>query len=242
MEIVNKKEIKAFVKLLLSLTIILTAIPIIAYFINFSGSISEKQSDWGAFGDFFGGIVGTIFSLIAVIFSFISIYITLKIATKIYEEEEKLHKKNDLRETKKLEREIELVHRQNKPLPHIFENYTKDKIRIYIENHGIGSLKIVSWKIKYKGKEFSDFENLLNHLHHQVDMEWDDSSQITLSPGKRKNLIRIMATTHDIDAVKYLNYRKKCKDIFEEVELFFECEDIFENKFTYRHKLGNLVV
>lgn len=240
MEIINTKEIKKFVKITLCIMLVIMVVPIILYRNKFSSDFSSDSQDWGDFGGYIGGVMGTVFSFMAVIFSLLSIYITLKIATRIYEEEEKLHRENDEREIKKFEREIELIYCQNKPLPYIFEDYSKKEISIYIENHGVGSLKINSWKVIYENSEFDHFETLVDKLTADVDanIEWDDSKIHMLASGKNKNLFNVKYNGDKNEPDKeYIDYYNDYIKLFKKVEISFDCEDIFGNKFNFRHKL-----
>lgn len=67
----KESELWFFVKL----AFIAVILVLIFYFANFHSGISEEQSVWGAFGDFFGGVLNPIFGLL----SFIAVLATLKI-------------------------------------------------------------------------------------------------------------------------------------------------------------------
>jgi hypothetical protein len=68
---------------------ILTITPIVFFILNFkSHIISENISDWGSFGDYFGGIINPIISLLNLI---VLGYITYLIAKNSVEENKKLY-------------------------------------------------------------------------------------------------------------------------------------------------------
>lgn len=60
------------------IAIIAIILVLVMYFINFNGSLSNKQSDFGTFGDFTGGILNPIFGFL----TFIAILYTIYIQTK----------------------------------------------------------------------------------------------------------------------------------------------------------------
>ncbi|MEL7629776.1 hypothetical protein AAGW04_12385 [Pectobacterium aroidearum] len=53
-------------KILFCVTVI-SFIPSAIYFLKFHGSLSDKSSDWSAFGSYFGGVYAPIFSFLSVI-------------------------------------------------------------------------------------------------------------------------------------------------------------------------------
>jgi hypothetical protein len=62
------------IKLLITSITILALIIVGFYFIYFHSEISNNNSDWGAFGEYIGGVIGTLFNITAVIL----IYYTYK--------------------------------------------------------------------------------------------------------------------------------------------------------------------
>lgn len=244
MEIVNKKQIKKFVKIILFLMLIIVFVPIYLYVKMFSGSFSTDPQDWSNFGGYIGGVIGTIFSFIAALFSLLSIYITLKISTKIYEEEEKLHKKNETREKEKFEREIDLITKQNKPLLYVHEDFSKRGIIIFLENHGVGSLNITKWQIEYDGAYYNDFYKLFyNKTSFELNekdgiIEWNNSAKHIISPSGKKILFTLSPINNPTE--EYVIYLRECLSFLNKTTLHFEYQDIFENDFKETYVMNIL--
>lgn len=246
MEIVNSKTIKSFVWIISIITFAFTALPIILYFINFHGKLSDSQANWGAFGDYFGGIIGTLFNLIAVIFSIISIYITLKIATRIHENEQKFNIENHKREIEKFNKEIELVQKQNKPYPFLHIIRYKDKIEVEIFNQGTGPLIVKKWKIVYKVEdnehEYRDFGSFLKektdfskYKFDTITFRFNNVNNFVLAPGSSKRLLQIIPIGERTDL--FNQFSKETLSLFSKSKFIADYEDIFENKNTYYYKL-----
>ena len=74
---------------IVSLILIALFIPVFIYLLNFSShEISQKSSDWGTFGDFFGGVTNTLISLISL---FVLGYISYSINKLSASENKKLY-------------------------------------------------------------------------------------------------------------------------------------------------------
>jgi uncharacterized membrane protein len=233
MEIVNSKEIKKFVWIISILTIIFINVPIIIYFINFNGSLSDDHTKWGSFGDYIGGIVGTLFNLIAVLFSIISIYITLKIATRIHENEQRFNQENIVRETERFQKEIELTHKQNKPFPHLHLTRFVEETKIMLCNYGTGPMIIKELTITYDEKIYTDFADLLvknvpspNNTN-SIDCVVNNDEEHIISSDSEKILFLLKSTQVDIEDFK--NFQNACREIFTNITLHIKFEDIFEN-------------
>lgn len=228
MEIVNSKEIKKFVLIVSILIILFTIAPIAIYLLKFNGNISNSQSTWGAFGDYFGGIIGTLFNLIAVIFSLVSIYITLKIATRIHENEQKFNTENIQRESQKSINETLLIHKQNKPFPHVDINRSLDKTEIVISNQGPGTLIIKNWYVVHNDIEYKNYGDLLDKIFNKkLTFGHETSSRIIIATGAFKTLF-------DISEVDFNNKGQLTLSNETLINSFIkiEYEDIFENEFV----------
>jgi len=68
----KEKSFGDFVYILLVILIITLCVTIGIYALKFNGGISNSQTTWGEFGDFFGGIAGSLISLFAVILLFVT--------------------------------------------------------------------------------------------------------------------------------------------------------------------------
>jgi uncharacterized membrane protein len=227
MEIVNSKEIKRFVFIISILIILFTIIPIAIYLITFNGTLSDSQTVWGAFGDYFGGIIGTLFNLIAVIFSLVSIYITLKIATRIHENEQKFNAENIEREGQKTIQETILIHKQNKPFPHVDINRAVNKSEIIISNQGPGTLIIKKWLVIHADKEYKNYGDLLDIIFNEkLTFGRETSSKLIIATGASKALLDI--EENDFNNMGELT---SCNEILIKSKIKIEYEDIFENKF-----------
>lgn len=228
MEIVNSKAIKRFVIIISIFIFLFTIIPILMYLYTFNGSLSNSQSVWGAFGDYFGGIIGTLFNLIAVIFSLISIFITLKIATRIHENEQKLYLDGVERERKRTEQEIELIHKQNKPYPHFDINRSGDNSEIILSNQGPGTLIIKNWCVMYEDKFYKNYGDLMDNVFKEVIFfGHETSSKLIISTGHSKDLFNINIGTHKNTKQQL----ELCNQILIKSKIKIEFEDIFENHF-----------
>ncbi|GEO02916.1 hypothetical protein AAE02nite_05800 [Adhaeribacter aerolatus] len=87
-------------KLVTTFLVVLPLIPIFIYLLNFfDTSLSDNPSDWGTFGDFFGGILNSYFSLLTLL-------ITIYIAYEISNLEEKRNERNLSFERRKLLTEL----------------------------------------------------------------------------------------------------------------------------------------
>lgn len=61
------KQIHSILKVIIILAILAGLAVLLLYFLNFSGGLSERQENWGAFGDFIGGSLNPFFSFLALI-------------------------------------------------------------------------------------------------------------------------------------------------------------------------------
>ena len=62
------KHFKIYLIITVSVFILLIVVPTIGYIINFWGtSISKNSSDWGTFGDYFGGILNPVIGITNII-------------------------------------------------------------------------------------------------------------------------------------------------------------------------------
>jgi hypothetical protein len=68
----KEKSLDDLVSILLVALIIILFVIIGLYVFEFNGGISNSQTTWGEFGDFFGGIAGSLISLFAVILLFVT--------------------------------------------------------------------------------------------------------------------------------------------------------------------------
>jgi uncharacterized membrane protein len=228
MEIVNSEAIRRFVLIIIILILLFTIFPIIIYAYTFDGNLSDSQTVWGAFGDYFGGIIGTLFNLIAVIFSLISIYITLKIATRLHENEQKFNIESVERETQRSMREIELIYKQNKPFPHVDINRNETNSEIIISNQGPGTLIIKNWCVLYEDKLYKSYGDLLDKkFKNGILFGHETSSKLIIATGSSKDLL-------DIEASEVKNTKQQlelCNQLLIKSKIKIEYEDIFENKF-----------
>lgn len=241
MEIVNSKEIKQFVLIIAIITIAFIAIPILVYFINFNGSLSDDHTRWATFGDYIGGIVGTLFNLIAVLFSLISIYITLQIATRIHENEQKFNQENIAREADRFKKEIELTHKQNKPFPHLHLTKFGEETKIMLCNYGTGPMIVKELKISYNEKVYSDFADLIVKLVTPpkniacVDfLVNNDEEHIIPSDGEK---ILFFAKATKIEINDFHHFQLACRAVFKNIILEIKFEDIFENSDERKYSL-----
>lgn len=235
MEIIDKKQIKNFIK---SITIgagIVSLVPLGLYFWIFRYGLSDNKVDWGIFGDFVGGIVGTIFSLLAVIFSLISIYISLKIAARIHDSEKELHKENIAHDNERFSREKNLIELQNKPFPHIDINRALNKIQIVISNQGPGTLVIKNWQVIYNDIEYKNYGDLLDKIFDKgLTFGHETSSKLIIATGTSKDLLDIFEDEfNDKSKITY------CSKILINSKIKIEYEDIFENKFDLVEDLND---
>jgi len=68
----KEKSFDDLVSILLIALITILCVIFILYAFEFNGGISNSQTTWGEFGDFFGGIAGSLISLFAVILLFVT--------------------------------------------------------------------------------------------------------------------------------------------------------------------------
>lgn len=242
MEIVNSKEIKKIVSFITFLIALFTVVPITIYLLTFQGNLSDSQSVWGAFGDYFGGIIGTLFNLIAVIFSLVGIYITLKIATRIHENEQNFNRENMEREINRFTKETELIEMQNRPFPHLDFNTYYNHINIILSNQGPGTLIIKDWKIMLDGKEYKHFGELIkthikNPEYGKFSILWERTSKMVISSGASKLLFEIEKSEHDHEIFE--KFIKDCKQLIKKCVAKYYYEDIFENKYEIEEDLNH---
>jgi|LakMenEpi03Aug12_release.lakeMendotaPanAssembly.Ray.scaffolds.fasta_scaffold240226_3 uncharacterized membrane protein len=240
MEIVNKKRIKQFVLIIGTATALMTIVPLFLYFIKFGGEFSEEQAEWGTFGDYFGGIIGTLFNLIAVIFSLVSIYITLRIATRLHENEQKFNLENITRDKERFDKEIELIHKQNKPFPFLNVVRYKEKIEIELFNQGTGTLIVKKWKLICDDDEFKDFGSFLykkidfkKYEFTTISFRFNNVTNFVLAPATSKRLLQIIPI--DEKTVFFDRFIKECKTNLGTAKISIDYQDIFENDNTYTY-------
>ena len=249
MEIINKKEIKLFVKIVIVVSLVTIIIPLFAYIYNFKDiEISSSSSDWGTFGDYIGGIVGTFFSLIAALFSLASIYITLRIAIRLQKYEDKKNSENIIRENERndkekerFEKEIELAVKQNIPLPFLHMTKSPNKTEIILCNYGIGPLLLKEWYLEYDGTTYTNFDILLSAKvkttinYNEVEFLNNTSPEHVLSPEGTRVLFSIKSKLPF--SKDFMDFQYDCRDIFQDTKIHFVYEDIFENRKDYLRNL-----
>lgn len=218
----------------------MTVLPIVFYLLEFDGSLSVNHSDWGAFGDYIGGTVGTLFNLAAVMFSFLSIYITLQIATRIHENEQKFNLESINHEKERFKREIELIHKQNKPFPTINFNRFKDKSEIILSNNGPGTLIITQLEVFYEEKVYIDFthlilEKLLKPEYSKIRILIDSAKKHIINSGGSRCLFSF--DDMEIDKGLFSKFNIECRALIEKTTVKFYYEDIFENKYIIEESL-----
>jgi hypothetical protein len=244
MEIVNSTLIKKFVLIVCLATLLLTTVPLLLYIIKFDANLSEIHADWAAFGDFVGGIIGTLFSLVAAVFSLFSIYITLRIATQIHLNEQKFNAENIEREKERFEREIELVHKQNKPYPTLNFNKYPYKSDVTLENQGPGTLIITKVEINYGGNVYTDFGILLKTTitelkFLEVFYMYNPSYKHVVNSGGQKFLFELNAEDKNqtINEKLFYEFNSRCVDIISKAKVVLYYEDIFENQYFVEEDL-----
>lgn len=67
---------KKYFIIFIVVVVILTVAPLITYGLNFPYPLSTKNSDWGDFGSFIGGLSGSLFSFLSLVIVLISLYLT----------------------------------------------------------------------------------------------------------------------------------------------------------------------
>ncbi|AMH20087.1 hypothetical protein AL518_20060 [Hafnia paralvei] len=67
---------KKYFVIFIVVVVILTVAPLITYGFNFPYPLSTKNSDWGDFGSFIGGLSGSLFSFLSLVIVLISLYLT----------------------------------------------------------------------------------------------------------------------------------------------------------------------
>ncbi|MBK6698951.1 MAG: hypothetical protein IPG55_03450 [Saprospiraceae bacterium] len=234
MDIINKKEITKFIRATIIISIIFVFVPLIIYLINFGGSnFSNNPANWGAFGDYFGGIIGTLFSLIAAFFSLISVYITLKIASRIQEAENKFNEENIIRETHRFEKEIELTERQNKPFPYLDLNKFEKSTVITLSNYGTGPLIVKQMYLLHNNSKI--YPNIFDFLKKNVktkitntEIQYTSAPTHILPPNTTKELASILPVGELTE--EFYNYQAECRDLLKDCRLFIKYEDIFEKE------------
>ncbi|WP_340075359.1 hypothetical protein [Leptobacterium sp. I13] len=237
MNIVNKNQISKIVWTISILAFILSVLLFYLYFKNFNGELSKDQTDWGVFGDYVGGVIGTLFSLIAVIFSILSIYVTLKIANYIHEKEQKFN-------AQRLTKEIEIVHKQNRPYIYLDLTRTKDFIKIDIMNSGTGPLIIKKWQIKYKNELFNNFNDFILRFAKNPPNSEKTSISLNTAPthilGVNVSKELLLMKPKGVNSREHNQFQGTIRNYFIESIIEFSFEDIFENKFYHSQSLSFL--
>ncbi|PNW27230.1 hypothetical protein [Formosa algae] len=115
----NEENIKPLMKKLILPVLVILLIPILIFIANFyKHSVSDSISDWGAFGDFFGGILNTTISFLSlVILAFLTYFVS---------------KQSDLeaKKTNILIRKIDAYHELTEYLPSISYSIFQISVRV----------------------------------------------------------------------------------------------------------------
>ncbi len=244
MEIVNRKEIKKFLNLVIVITLVFMLVPVLIYILNFKGeNISDSSADWGTFGDYIGGIAGTFLNLIAALFSLVSVYITLRIATRIHESEQRFNEDNIEREKERFEKEIELTIKQNKPYLYVDLKRLPDETKINLSNYGIGPLIIKEIKIFHGEKNYSYLYEVIESNLDQDQIKnclifHNTNPHYIIAPNSSKKILHIYPE-NKLDN-NFINSQKKCRSFLKDCEITIKYEDIFENEDTYKFNLSFL--
>lgn len=216
------------------ISFLISLIPVAIYWCHFKHlPISDKPGDWGAFGDFVGGISGTFLTFLAVLFSLTSLYFTSSVSKQIQDNEFKFNKEQS-------KKQLETLHQQNKPFPFLHLSKYNKRTAVIIQNMGLGPLIIKNWKVVYDGQsDFKSFRHLfekmfLNSQRHTI-VEYNSSPEHVLAPNTQKRLLRVKP---DGEANgDFEKDHKELRAILNKVEVFIDYEDIFGNKFELRKRL-----
>lgn len=202
------------------------------YFREFGGNLSSSQTTWGAFGDFISGTIGTVFSLVSVIFSIGGIYITLKIAERLNKNEQNFQTATQTRESARFEKEIELLEKQNKPLPHVDFNRYSDRCEVVLSNQGLGTLIIIDWEIIVNQKTFKNFGKMLDEDFSFILKYGNENlNRLSITTGSTKKLFEAF-----MEPTMPKPYND-CLELIEKTAIKIKYKDIFDNEFLLEEDL-----
>jgi len=211
------------------LALLIAFVPVICYYFQFRNSlISSQPADWGAFGDFLSGTSGIILSFFAVVFSLVSLYFSTRIAKVIQDNEFKFNEKQS-------EKELNLLHQQNKPYPYLDFFKHRDMTSVVLQNSGLGTLIVTKWRIKSSdGNEYPDFHKLLDDKltisRNDSKILFNTAENHVLAPNSEKLLLEV--TPYDSHNDNFRHVQNAIRQIIMETEVIMEFEDVFSNKTT----------
>lgn len=234
-QIINIQRISIIVIVVCSLILLFSALSLGAYIYQFGKyPLSENQAIWGVFGDYIGGVIGTIFSFAAMIFSLLSIYVSLQIASTIQANEREF-------QTENLERQIALVHKQNKPYPYFHLLKVSDILSIDLQNFGAGPLIVTSIKIvNANNGEYRNFRDFIatefpqNEREEKVTITYNSAPSHILVPNGSKSLLKV--TPKNQLNIEYKVTQNQLGERLKDWEIKLIYQDIFENEFTFGKK------
>lgn len=218
-----------------SFALLFSLIPILKYYIHFKEfPLSDKPGDWGAFGDYIGGISGTLLNFFAVTFSLISIYLTTRVAKQIQDNEFRF---NEIQS----KNQLDILFLQNKPYPYLDLAMYHDQISIIIQNMGLGPLIITKWKISYLDKEEyssfnSFFDSKLKIKSIDTTIRLNSAPAHILAPNKEKELLWVKPSASKNE--NFLLAHNEIRNLLKDTEITIEYEDIFKNQFVFKKKLN----
>ena len=230
----NLKTIIIYGCITMLLTTLISILPIFIYYNTFKDyTISDTAVDWAALGDYIGGTTGTLFSFFALGFSLISVIVTVGISLKIQEDEFRFREEQAIRDKK-------LLFYQNKPCPYIDLHSYPDKIRVVIQNAGIGPLLITDWKLK-DIVEYNNFRDLLNQKlppkeYLKVKIDHNSAPTHNVAPNGEKEIFSAkIENEKDIEGIRELQV---FRDILGKTKLTFMYKDVFDNEFDFEKDLS----
>lgn len=205
-------NIKRF-KTLAVILVILFLTPLFFFISKFKcHDISDNISDWGAFGDYFGGILNPILTFMNLI---ILIFLTNYI-----------HKKEGKREKKNLER-------QYKPMGNFQFKNSNEYLQVDFESFGMGPLIINKFYYEdAQGKVYYDFRELFatidDNMKYPNSTIFFDMYKYTSNKGlaisSSINIFKIKFREFNKYEEEYLNY---LKEKLTEFKLILSYQDMF---------------
>lgn len=190
-------------------TLIAVLITIGFYVHNFSSTtptLSSKTTDWGVFGDYFGGVLNPVIA-------FSTLCATLYIAKVAHDFEQRRKQESSM------------------PVALIMCSDYEDRIKVFIENVGVGPLAIKRFDI-FKANELQATKNLIDLMPDAPEgILW---TFFTLSGPRpfiyQDNIALLLQLDGELNDRQFCEFRDQVRRTLKDIEIKLEYSDIYGNK------------
>lgn len=208
------EESKTKIKWGAAILLLFCLIPVLAYMCNFREGISDDNANWGALGDFIGGLLNPILS-------FANLVVVIWIA-RLISRIEGVREDNSII---KLAQPYGIIETDN------YENL----LSVRITNGGLGPMIIKEIKICNSNTKLES-SNLIDHMPNNEHVEWSDWKQnlqdtpIPANCSEKLIELKLEDGLEEHKMEEYANYRDEIRSTLKDISIVVVYTDIYESK------------